>query len=192
MKAFKLIVPFLLSAALLSVNTGHAQIFHDIDFPDELTLSGSRTPIYLNGVGYRTKLFFKIYTGALYLPEKSSSPPIIFEMTGPKRMQMNFLYEEVDRQKLVDSWNEGFTNNLDAESLAKLASRIKKFNDFFPTLREGDVVLLDYVPGVGTRINIKGNELGVIKGRDFFEALLRIWLGDEPADEDLKESVLGL
>ena len=106
MKIITSIASFLICASVLFSNTAHARVFHDIDFPDELTLSGSRTAIQLNGVGYRTKLFFKIYTAALYLPEKSSSPPIIFEMTGPKRIQMNFLYEELERQKLIDAWNE--------------------------------------------------------------------------------------
>ena len=33
---------------------------------------------------------------------------------------------------------------------------------------------------------------GVIEGEDFNAALLDIWLGEEPADDDLKEEMLGL
>ena len=30
-----------------------------------------------------------------------------------------------------------------------------------------------------------------ISGEDFYRALLRIWLGDKPVQEDLKKSLLG-
>ncbi len=180
--------------ALLLLFAGMAQSveFGGVQFPDRLKLKGSLVDVQLNGIGYRTKFFFKIYIAALYLPEKTRSPQIALEMPGAKRIAMHFLYEEVAREKLVDAWTEGFENNNDETTLAKLRDRIKQFNDYFPGMREGDEVLLDYVPKIGTRVIIKGNEVGVIKGEDFFQALLKIWLGDEPADEDLKEAMLGL
>ncbi len=182
----------LVVSLLLFSRTATAVEFGGLDFPDRAKLQGSPIEMQLNGIGYRSKFFFKIYIGALYTPEKSSSPQVIREMHGPKRILMHFLFEEVERQKLVDGWDEGFANNNDEETLKTLSARIKQFNDYFPTLREGDEVMLDYVPRTGTRVVIKGNELGVIKGEDFFIALLNIWLGDEPADEGLKEAMLGL
>jgi len=173
-------------------NTVYAVEFNDIQFPDKLKLKGNPVEIELNGIGYRSKFFFKIYIGALYLPEKSASTPIILDQQGPKRILMHFLYEEVEKEKLVDGWNEGFENNNDEATLTKLADRITQFNNYFPTLREGDVVLMDYIPNEGTRINIKGTEVGVIEGEDFYQALLKIWLGEEPADGDLKDAMLGL
>jgi hypothetical protein len=32
---------------------------------------------------------------------------------------------------------------------------------------------------------------GTIEGADFFQAVLRIWLGDKPADSGLKRGMLG-
>jgi len=61
----------------------------------------------------------------------------------------------------------------------------------FPSLKEGDVVMLDYLPGKGTRVTIKGKVKGIIKGKDFNRALLDVWLGNKPADEDLKQAMLG-
>ena len=181
-----------LAMTMMFVATAQAVEFGDVQFPDTLKVKGSPVELQLNGVGYRTKFFFKIYIGALYLPEKSSSPEVILEQPGPKRIHMHFLYEEVEREKLVNGWNEGFENNNDEATLAKLKDRIEQFNNVFPTLREGDEVLLDYIPHKGTRVTIKGNEVALIKGRDFYQALLKIWLGDEPADEDLKEAMLGI
>ena len=61
----------------------------------------------------------------------------------------------------------------------------------FTTVHAGDVILLDYIPGKGTIVNIRGEQQGVIEGEDFYSALLDVWLGDEPADDDLKEAMLG-
>jgi hypothetical protein len=54
------------------------------------------------------------------------------------------------------------------------------------------VLLYDFIPGTGTRVTINGEEKGVIEGADFYAALLDIWLGDEPADDDLKDAMLGM
>jgi hypothetical protein len=53
------------------------------------------------------------------------------------------------------------------------------------------VVLLDYLPGTGTRITVNGQEKIVIKGEDFFQALLRIWIGRKPVDGRLRDAMLG-
>ena len=62
----------------------------------------------------------------------------------------------------------------------------------FETAHEGDVILLDYVPGTGTSVTINGTKIGTIPGEDFNQALLAVWLGDKPADDGLKEGMLGM
>jgi hypothetical protein len=58
-------------------------------------------------------------------------------------------------------------------------------------MKEGEVIHLDYIPGKGTAVIIKGQTKGVIDGHDFNQALMRIWLGDEPVGEKLKQNLLG-
>jgi hypothetical protein len=58
-------------------------------------------------------------------------------------------------------------------------------------LKKGAVVVLDYLPGTGTRISINGEEKLVIKGEDFFQAMLRIWIGNKPVDGGLRRAMLG-
>ena len=58
--------------------------------------------------------------------------------------------------------------------------------------KKGDVINFDYTPDGGTRITVNGQPKGnPIPGADFFSAVLRIWLGDKPADETLKKGMLG-
>jgi hypothetical protein len=184
---------WILLAFLLVFSSGvtNAREFHDIRFADTVTIPGTQQALQLNGIGYRSKFFFNIYIGALYTATRAKTPEAVLSQSGPKRLLMHFVYSEVSREKLVDAWNEGFEDNTPAGDLARLRERIDQFNAMFPTLHSGDEVLLDYIPDKGTVVSINGEIKGVIKGKDFNHALLNIWLGDEPADSDLKDALLG-
>lgn len=184
---------WILLVLLLIFSSGatNAREFHDMQFADKVTIPGTQQVLQLNGIGYRSKFFIKIYIGALYTVDRVKTPGEVLSQSGPKRLLMHFLYSEVSREKLVDAWNEGFEENTPAGDLAKLRERIDQFNAMFPTLHSGDEVLLDYIPDKGTVVTIKGEVKGVIKGEDFNHALLNIWFGDEPADSGLKDDLLG-
>lgn len=113
-------------------------------------------------------------------------------MPGQKRILMHFLYDEVAKEKLTDGWNDGFENNNTAEQFTTLKPRLGKFNAMFQTVKKGDVILLDYLPGIGTEVHINEQVKGTVLGEDFYQALLKVWLGDDPADDDLKNAMLGI
>lgn len=51
---------------------------------------------------------------------------------------------------------------------------------------------IDWVPGTGTVISVKGKPQGEpVKEVEFYNAMLRIWLGPKPADWKLKDEMLG-
>jgi len=170
----------------------HARQLGDVTVPDSVTITGTDVPLQLNGMGYRTKLFFKIYVGALYTESKVNSRDAVRALKGPKRALMHMIYDDVSQKKMADAWQEGFEENNSDEQMGKLESRLKTFISFFPDLKKDDVILIDYIPASGTRVTINGIEKGVIAGNDFYLAVLDVWLGKEPADEDLKEAMLGL
>lgn len=171
--------------------TVHARQLDDVVLPDNITIDGTDRPLQLNGLGYRTKFIFKIYVGALYTESKVSSRDEVQALKGPKRVVMHMVYDEVAREKMASAWREGFEDNNPDQQLAKLQTRLETLVSYFPDLKAGDVVLLDYIPGQGTYVSINGEKKGVIAGADFYAALLDVWLGEEPADDDLKEAMLG-
>jgi hypothetical protein len=136
-------------------------------------------------------MFFDIYVGALYLPSKAATTAEALDMPGPKKVTMTFLYKEVDREKLVNGWDEGFRQNQSAEAMAKLQERLQQFNGLFVTARKGDVFIFDFLADGSTRVTLNGEQTGSIPGADFQKALLTVWLGDKPADKDLKKGMLG-
>ncbi len=48
-----------------------------------------------------------------------------------------------------------------------------------------------YVPEKGVVVFKNGKIQPIIEGLEFKKALYGIWLGEEPADDDLKEDLLG-
>jgi len=151
------------------------------------------TTLQLNGAGMRTKLFFKVYIGALYLGEKKRTASAVLADVGAKRVTMHML-RDLSSEKLLEAFDKGLSSNNTPAELAALDARIKEFSAIFRTTNEvakGDVITLDYFPGEGTRISINGVEKGRVVGAEFNRALLKIWLGDEPVDEDLKKGMLG-
>ncbi len=185
-------VYLLIIAGLISFGAPlQAREFNDLKFPDKITLGGTNAELQLNGVGMRTKFVFDIYIGALYIKSPAKTREQVQAQEGPKRVLMHFVYGEVSAEKLADGWTEGFEENQTEDQFKKLGERLEKFNAMFTTVHADDVVLLDYIPGKGTIVNIRGEQKGVIEGEDFYSALLDVWLGDEPADDDLKEAMLG-
>jgi hypothetical protein len=179
-------------AVLLLLAAGRpaaARVIAGVDVPPTATLGSEE--VVLNGAGIRVKLFMKIYVGALYLKARQTSVDAVLSDPGAKRIVMNFLYKKVSTKKLVDGWNKGFTNNSTGAEVKALQDRITLFNAMFDTVYRGDVIRLDYLPGTGTQVWINDTLKGTVAGEDFSRALLKIWLGPKPPDEDLKDAMLG-
>lgn len=169
----------------------NARQLDDVSLPDSVTIDGTSVPLQLNGMGYRTKFVFDVYILGFYTESRVDSRDAVQALTGPKRITMHMVREEVSRKKMANALREGFEENTSDEQLAKLNARIQTFIDYFPDLKKGDVIILDYVPASGTRITINDKVKGVIEGADFYAGLLDVWLGEEPADDDLKNAMLG-
>jgi hypothetical protein len=146
--------------------------------------------LQLNGAGIRSKFFFDIYLAELYLEHPSNRADEVIETSGRKRLIMHFLHDEVGRDKLVAGWNEGFAANTTAGEVAVLRERIGQFNGMFVDVKKDDIVVLDYLPAEGTVVTFGKEKKGVIPGKDFNDALLRIWLGEKPVAKGLKEKLL--
>ncbi|MDH3354645.1 MAG: chalcone isomerase family protein [Chromatiales bacterium] len=149
------------------------------------------TELMLNGSGIRTKFFFNIYVGSLYSKKSGSSLEEIINQGAPYRVSMAVLYDEISAEKLNGGWAEGFERNLSADELKNIQTSIDDFYKLFKTVHKGDVIDIDVSGKSVTTVFLNGNKQGDIDNSAFPDALLKIWLGKEPADEDLKTGMLG-
>ena len=181
-------VIMMLLAGLLVASSSWGVEFEGTTVPDTVTVAGKT--LNLNGAGIRTKFFFDIYVGALYLSEKTTSTEHVLTAEGPKRISMSILYDKVGSDKLIDGWNEGFEKNQSKEAMAKLKERLVNFNSLFTDAHKGDVLGYDFLENGNTVVTFNGKRAGVINGVDFQNALIEVWLGKYPAHEGLKKAML--
>ena len=175
---------------LLSTQVQAAEVSW-VKLPDTVYL-GSHD-LVLNGAGVRSKFFLDLYIAALYLVEKRSSAEAVLSDGGEKRMALHLL-RDISADHLLSAFNKTLTANHTPSELAALDASIKQFNAIFIAMDEvkkGDVVTLDYQPSRGTQVSVNSVLKGTIVGAAFNTALLKIWLGDKPAQDDLKLKLLG-
>lgn len=152
------------------------------------------TQLQLNGAGVRYKVVFKVYVGGLYLTKKAATPEEAYAAPGPKRISLTML-REVDSNELGKAFTKGFQDNAPKEQMSRLIPGLIKMGEIFAAqkkLQANDSITVDWIPGSGTVISVKGKAQGEpIKEPEFFIAMMRIWLGPKPADWKLKDELLG-
>ena len=150
--------------------------------------------LQLNGAGLRTRAIFKVYVAGLYVPQKSTSAAALLAQKGPRRVAITML-RNVDADTFSGALTEGLQKNLSEAQFAGFKAQIDTLSANLKSAGEakkGDVIHLEFAPDAGTRVIVNGKPQGsAIAGEDFFTAVLRIWLGDKPADADLKKGMLG-
>jgi len=163
-----------------------------VAFEPTATVGGQT--LTLNGAGLRTRLFFKVYAAGLYVPQKSADASALLAQTGARRVSIGML-RDVDAATFASSLLEGLKANHTEEQLAPLKAQIDQLLATLKAVGEakkGDSIQLDFVPATGTQLIVNGQPRGEpIAGDTLFTALLRIWLGDKPADASLKKAMLG-
>ncbi len=182
-------------ALLVTSGVGHAAEVEGVKLEERLYIAQGLPELHLNGAGVRRKLLVaKVYVIGLYLSQKKTASDAVLADPGPKRLAMHILQKEVTADQLIASLNDGLAANNQPPELAPLEQRIRDLAAMMREvgrITEGGVVLLDYLPGIGTRVTINGVVRRTIPGEDFHRALMRIWLGDRPVDGRLKRTLLG-
>lgn len=172
----------------------HAQAVevNGVKFEPRIEVRGA--PLQLNGAGTRYKTVFKVYAAGLYLPQKATTPSEALAQNGAKRLSITML-RDIDTNELGKLFTRGVEDNMPRQDYAKLVPGLIRMSEIFSShkrLTTGDGFTIDWVPGTGTVISVKGQVQGEpFKEPEFFNALLQIWLGKAPADHLLKDALLG-
>ena len=162
-----------------------------VKLADRLTLAGSE--LVLNGAAVRRTPMADIYVGALYLPRRQSSPAGVMEDRGPRRLQMAFLVD-APAEQLVGSFVGGLSKNHGKPEMEAMKAEVEQLVAIIRSIGQvssGQSLLLDFVPGRGPVISHDSAAKGSISGDAFHDALLRIWLGENPPSPDMKKAMLG-
>ena len=161
----------------------------------ENRITVNNTPLALNGAGVRYKAVFKVYAAGLYLSTTADTLGAVLAAPGPKRMTITML-RDIDSAELGKLFSRGMEDNMERSAFSQLIPGVLRMSQVFSrhkVLKTGETFARDWLPGTGTVLTIKGEVEGEpFKEPEFFNALMRIWLGPKPADWRLKEALLGI
>jgi hypothetical protein len=166
--------------------TGYAAQKAGITFPDTMDLNGKQ--LHLNGLGLRTKFFFKVYVAVLYIENTSKDAQTILAQPNDKHLKLHFL-RDVGADKIREAWSEGYQSNC-TEQCAETEPEIRRLNSWMQDMKEGDALAFT-ISGNTFSVSINGKEIGSISNPAFARNILSIFLGNRPPNAELKEGLLG-
>ena len=179
----------ILAAALaLATVAAEAATVAGVNIADSVEVNGQK--LVLNGAGLRKKMMFKVYTGALYLPARQSNPAAVLGSDSARRMVMHFIMD-VDKGKIAEAWTDGLGANT-PNAPADVKQAFATLGSWMQDMKEGQEIVLTYVPGSGTTVQVAGTVKGTLAGKAFADAILATWVGPKPGPgKEFKNAVLG-
>ena len=174
----------------LFISLLHAATLANVTLPDQVNLEN--TPIYFRGIGLREKYWIDIYVAGLYIPlhliDNKATASDIIRANVAKRIHTHFIFPHVPKEKMIETLEENIKNNPNISS--QTIEKIKTTQSWMEDYEQGDEIIFDYIPSKGTVIMVKGVQKGIIEGEDFMQAIFAIYIGENPASEQLKQGLL--
>ncbi len=158
-----------------------------VSFADKVSNGGQE--LVLNGLGTRKATIFgvRVYVAGLYLLERSKNPEQILKSSVSKTLIMRFV-RNVSATEMIDAWKGGLEKNNDNYTI--LVPKLEELTKGLGDTKIGDEIIMEF-SGDSVQLKAKGGVQNLVKGKDFAEAILKIWLGPKPPNEELKEGLLG-
>ena len=156
--------------------------------PDSATVNDET--LTLNGLGLREKYWVDVYVAGLYLPNKMNDGDAIMKANVNKRIQVEFIYSSVPKEKMIAVLEENISNNPQFSS--DTVAKIRQCGSWMKDFTSRDVVMFDYAYTTQTTtIYINGSIRGSMQSKEFMEAIFAMYVGKYPATEALKQGLLG-
>jgi hypothetical protein len=164
----------------------------EVVYPNEITLGGQK--LLLNGYGMRFRFGFRVYAAALYTPTKFTKNEEVINPKVAKRMHL-VAQRDVKGDDFGKLFTRAMEDNMSKEDFSKIINGVLRMSTIFADAKQfakGDVIIVDAVPGTGLVITFRGKQQGEpIKEPEFSQAMMQIWFGKKPADEQLRKALLG-
>ncbi|WOT06209.1 chalcone isomerase family protein [Shewanella youngdeokensis] len=184
----KFLSTLLFAGALLLPSTIQAKDVAGVMLEDSLTLN--QQTLVLNGAGVRSKFFLDLYVGSLYVPTRLDNTAAVIAADNVA-VKLNITSGMITAEKMINAINEGFDDATDGNTAA-IQTQIDQFMALFSDeIIDGDQFTLLASKAAGVTAFKNGVAQATISGEDFRQALLNIWLGEEPAQKSLKKAMLG-
>lgn len=160
----------------------------------EDTLAIYNNTLLLNGAGVVATVKVPQYVAHIYAKKKFASLDALIASPGPKRLVLTAV-KEVDTGAIVKMFNRNLEASASKTDMAKLIPGLVNIGNIFKihkALKPGEVMTFDWIPITGFVIYIGGKMQGdPMRQPELFRAAMGVWMGDPPADTEVKSALLG-
>lgn len=133
------------------------------------------------------------YIGKLYVENPVTNADELMAADEYKRMVFQVVMKRISGRRMAKAMYDALQINLSPEKASKLEGRLQLMVEMFEgSLKEGQEGYIEWIPGQGSRIVINGEVRGTLPGKDLNDAILSIWIGENPVGSTFKQQVLGL
>jgi hypothetical protein len=169
-------------------DTGQSVTRDGVTLPRHVEAGGR--DLVLNGTATRKKFIVKVYVAGLYLPARETDAEKILAADEPRHIVLQFVHD-VDKGKMCNAWNEALENNT-PDASPELKGQFATLCSYMEDIKKGEQFVFSYLPGEGTRVDVKSVTKGTIPGKPFADALFKAWIGPKPGPgEGFKKQLLG-
>jgi periplasmic protein TonB len=167
-----------------SINTVVALLFFT-------ALTANAAPL-LNGLALEQEFNKDRYIAGVYSERLSDNAGSLLDNNMPRRLEVRVVADRLSARRFRNQWMEGIAINNPGDTLANQAQNMVTFANLFKGhLIAGDQLRLDYAADTGTTsVSLNEIMLGMIEDRDFFNTLLRAWIGSVPPSTDFRDNLL--
>lgn len=171
---------------LAGLNSGWAKPvdLRQVDVRESLSQMGEYRFVY--------RVFFKLYDAALYSTAPAVQDPAKL-LSGEYGVHLEFDYlREITKFIVLKSSEKILPKNMTEEEFESIRERVDRINSAYRTVQKGDSSALTYLPDYGTTLWINNESILTIPGADFARLYFRIWLGEYPISDNMRDSLLGI
>jgi hypothetical protein len=183
----QLIAAFAMLAACVGASAAEVA---GVKLEDTLTVGGAE--LVLNGAGARKRFgFANVYVAALYLPSRTTNADAVIAAEHLRRVLL-VMKRSVESESMLASLHEALRRNNGSAEMEAIAPQLAKLDAIFLAIksREGDRIALDFGKDGSVTIFYNDQPQGMLNGPGIGPALLKVWLGSKPVQEDLKRKLL--
>jgi hypothetical protein len=164
------------------------------DIPQVIPASSQHAELKLNGASMRILYgVVDTYIGKLYVEHPLTDANKLIAANEYKRMVFQIVMKRISGRRIAKAMYEALQLNVTPEEATHLEQRLQLLVTMFDSsLKKGQESYVEWVPEQGTRVVLSGDVKGIIPGKDLYDAIMRIWIGENPVGSTFKRQVLGL
>ena|GEM_PF-2722690 len=164
-----------------------------VSLPNQMILENTKEKLHLNGYAVYKRWGKEVYVGALYTNANEKRPEMLLLNDDPMAMVFFFVEDDITHEMLMEAFTESIMiNNGEAADKRVDKKRLQELKEnLIDTLHAGDILAFQYSPQYGVTMLVNGKiHHHWPYAKNFFNMLLRMWVGPYPVSWNFKRAIL--